>query len=168
MDDIKRIAQSTLQEAGVHSITIKNKLYTIELLPATQAFAVATQLLKVCLPAIGAFGDGVRNKELIMPEDDTMYTQMSVLLVRQMNDISVMDVLTLLGQGITCNGTTVILDDEFKGNLGGMVMLLEFILRENCGSFFTDYLQAKGIDLPSLKEKFLKMQEQTTTQSEEQ
>ncbi len=151
MDDIKRIAQSALAEAGVHSVNIKGKTYTIELLPATQAFAVAIQLSKVFLPAIGAIADGTAKRDSILPEDDNLFTDAAVLLVGQLGNISILDTVTLLTQKITVEGKLVKIDEEFKGNLGGLVCLLEFVLRENCGSLFTDYLQAKGLSAGLLK-----------------
>lgn len=149
-DDISKIAQSTLNQAGVHSVKIKNSTYTIELLPATQAFAVATQLLKVFLPAIGAYVDGAKREKLVLPEENEMFAGVGLLLVGQLDKISVLDIVTLLTQNIKKQGTVIDIDTEFKGNLGGLVALIEYVLVENCGSFFTDYLQAKGISLPSL------------------
>lgn len=151
MDDISKIAQNALDQAGVHSITIKEKVYTIELLPATQSFAIATQLLKVFLPALGAWADGSKKEGLILPEENEMFAGMGLLLVGQMDKISILDIVTLLTQKIKCGGEVINVDNEFKGNLGGLVVLLEYILTQNCGSFFMDYLQAKGLSLPSLK-----------------
>jgi hypothetical protein len=150
-DDIANIAKSTLDQAGVHSIKIKDRVYTIELLKATEAFAVATQLLKVALPAIGAWVDGSRKEGLVLPEENEMFAGVGLLLVGQLDKISVLDIVTLLTQKIKKNGNDVDVDTEFKGDLGGFVALLEFVLKENCGSFFIDYLQTKGITLPSLK-----------------
>ena len=151
MNDIAKIAQTTLEQAGVHSTTIKDKTYTIELLPATQSFAVATQLLKVALPAIGAYVDGAKKEGIVLPEENEMFAGVALLLVNQLDKISVLDIITLLTQNIKKDGQVIDVNEEFKGNLGGLIALLEFILKENCGSFFTDYLQAKGISLPSLK-----------------
>jgi hypothetical protein len=166
MDDIKKITQAALAQAGVHSINIKGKTYTIELLPATQAFAVAIQLVKVALPTIGAIVDGTKKQDLILPEEDNLFTDAAVLLVAQMNNISVLDIVQLLTQKITLDGKAVNIDDEFKGNLGGLVCLLEFTLKENVGDFFTEYLQAKGISIQSLKD-LMGTKEETTSPSEE-
>lgn len=150
-DDIAKIAQATLEQAGVHSIKIKDSTYTIELLPATQALAVATQLLKVAAPALGAWADSKNKAELILPEENDTFAVIGSLLVGQLDKISVLDIVTLLTQNIKKNGEVINIDTEFRGNLGGLIAILEFILKENCGSFFTDYLQAKGLSLPSLK-----------------
>lgn len=156
MNDIAKIAQSTLQQAGVHSTTIKDQTYTIELLPATQSFAIATQLLKVVLPAIGAYVDGTKKEGLVLPEENEIFAGVGLLLVNQLDKVSVLDIVTLLTQNIKKSGKVIDVNEEFKGNLGGLIALLEFILKENCGSFFTDYLQAKGISLPSLKKVITK------------
>lgn len=166
MDDIKKITQATLAQAGVHSIEIKGKTYTIELLPATQAFAVAIQLVKIALPTIGAIVDGTKKQDSILPEEDNLFTDAAVLLVTQMNNISVLDIVQLLTQKITVDGKSVEIDTEFKGNLGGLVLLLEFIIKENVGDFFTEYLQGKGISIQTLKDLVVK-KEETTSPSEE-
>lgn len=149
-DDIKKIAESALKKAGKHQIKIKDKTYTIKLLPATQALAVATQLFKVALPALGAWADGSKREGLVLPEEDSMFTEMAVLIVSQLEKVSVLDLVTLLSQDITCNGDDVDINEEFKGNLAGLLILLEFILKENCGPFMKEWLEAKGLSLPSL------------------
>lgn len=151
-NDIKRLAQTALEGSGVHSVDIKGKTYTIELLPATQAFAVAIQLSKVFLPAIGALVDGTSKQGAILPEDDNLFTDAAVLLVGQMENISILDLVTLLTQKITVDGKAVNIDEDFKGNLGGLVRLLEYVLKENVGDFFIEYLQAKGISTQTLKD----------------
>jgi len=150
-DDIANIAQSALKESGIHSTTIGTSTYTIELLPAVQAFAVGTQLLKVFLPALGAYIDGSKKEKLVLPEDNDMFTEVGLLLVSQLDKVSVVDLVSALTLNVKKEGQPVDVNKEFMGNLGGFAALLEFILKENCGSFFTDYLQAKGISLPSLK-----------------
>lgn len=151
MSDIKRIAERATKEAGLHTIKIKDKNYTIKLLPATKALAVATELFKVVLPSITAWFEGSSKKDLLLPEDDDTYTQAAMLLVNQMDKTSVLDLVDILSENITCNGSPVDIDDEFKGNLGGLLILLEFVLKENVGPLFKDWLEAKGIVLPSLK-----------------
>jgi hypothetical protein len=151
MDDIKRIASMALEEVGVLSILINNKTYTIELLPATQAFAVAMQLGKIFLPAIGAIVDGTGKQDTILPEDDNLFADAAILLVGQLENVSVLDLITLLTQKITCEGKPITIDDEFKGKLGGLVLLLEFVLKENCGDLLFGYLQGKGINSQTLK-----------------
>ncbi len=167
LSDIQRITQDTLATAGVHSVTIKGKTYTIELLPATQAFAVAVQLMKIALPTIGAIVDGTSKQSNVLPEDDNLFTDAAVHLVGQMENISVLDIVTLLTQKITVDGNPIDIDEEFKGSLGSFVRLLEFILKENCGSFFTEYLEAKGISPQLLKDLMVK-REDTTSKSNEQ
>lgn len=151
-NDIQKLSQGILSNAGVHSIQIKSKTYTIELMPATQAFAVATQLVKVVLPAMGAIFDGTKKQDMILPEDDNLFTDAAVLLVSGIDNVSVLQIIELLTQKITVDGVVISVDEEFKGNLGGFVLLLEFILKENVGDFFTEYLQGKGISMQSLKE----------------
>jgi hypothetical protein len=163
-DDIKRIAQSALEEAGVHSVEIKGKTYVIELLPATQAFAVAIQLAKVCLPAVGALVDGGSKQDLVLPEDDNLWTDAAVLLVGQLENVSILDLVKLLTQKITVDGKAINVDEDFKGNLGGLVRLLEYILKENVGDFFIEYLQAKGISTQSLM-GLLEKKEETSKES---
>lgn len=165
-NDIKRIAEQSLAAAGLHSINIKGKNYTVELLPATQAFAVAIQLSKVFMPAIGAYIDGAKKQSRVLPEDDNLFADAAVHLVSQMENVSVLDIVTLLTSNITLDGAPVNIDTEFRGNLGGLVRLLEFVLKENCGDLFFDYLQAKGINTKSLKDMLATQRVDTSSQSE--
>ena len=146
--DITKIAEKTLQQAGHHSVVIGNKSYTIELLPATTALVVATELFKVCLPAFAAYGDSARKEGLVLPEEDNVFTESAMLLVSQMDKLSVLEVVETLTKKVYADSLPVDVDKEFKGNVGGLLMLLEFILRQNIGPLFQDWLAAKGISLP--------------------
>lgn len=159
MSDIKKIAASVTKEAGLHTITIKDKKYTIELLPARQALAIATELFKVVLPSFAAWGDASKREGLILPEDDNLYTEAAMLLVNQMDKISVADLVEVLTQNIYCNGEVIDVDKEFRGNIGGFLMLLEFIFKENIGPLFTDWLTAKGLSIPSLHSQTQKQED---------
>jgi hypothetical protein len=150
MSDIASIAAKTLEQAGVHSVTIKDKAYTITLLPATQSLAVATQLFKLFLPSLGAYFDSAESADLVLPEDSNPFTEICLLLVGQLDKISVLEIVTILTQGIKRNGVDIDVDEEFKGDLAGLLTILEYILRENCGNFLADWLAVKGITLPSM------------------
>lgn len=152
MDDIKKIAAETLKQAGLHEKTIDGQKYKIKLLPATQSLAIATTLMKLVLPSLGAYADGMRAKEFTLPEELTTFTEISSLLVRQMDNVSVIDLVNLLLSEVTKDGLPIDHNEEFRGKLGGYVSLIEFALMENCGDFFTGYLKEKGIDLPTLSQ----------------
>ncbi len=150
-NDLERIKESVLQKAGIHEKTIGGKTYKITLLPATSALAVATQLMKLALPSIGAFVDGMKKEEITLPEDNMVFTEVATLFVQQLGQVSILDLAGLLLSNVTRDGVDVDVDVEFRGNLGGLVTLLEFSLKENCGDFFTEYLKEKDIDLPALR-----------------
>lgn len=150
MSDISKIAQNTMQQAGVHTITIKDKQYTIELLPAISSLAIATQIFKVVLPALGAYGDASRREGLVLPEEDDLYTQVALLLVGQLDKVSVVELVQALTQNIKSNGVNIDVDKEFRGNLGGLLILIEFILKENIGPLLEDWLKEKGLEIPSV------------------
>lgn len=160
-DVISKIAENATKEAGLHSTTIKDKTYTIELLPATQALAIGLELFKTVLPSFAAWGDYVRKEEVILPEEDNIYTEVSMLLVNQADKLNSTDLVKVLTQKVYSNGVPVDVDREFMGNVGGLVILLEFIIKENIGPFFKEWLEKKGLIIPSLFSQ--KTQEETST-----
>lgn len=148
MNDIQKIAESSLTQAGYHSVTIKEKKYTIELLPATQALAIGMQIFKTVLPAFASWADSSEREDYILPEENSMYTEIALLLVNQLDKISVLDLVTVLTKDVYFNGAKVDIDNEFKGNIGGLLILLEFILKENIGPLLKDWFEEKGFKIP--------------------
>lgn len=161
--EIAKIAADTMQKAGLHQVEIKDQMYTIELLPATTALAVATDLFKVAAPAFAAFFEGTERKDIVMPEEDNTYTQVAILLVNHMDKVSVLELVNIITSKVYKNSVPIDVDEEFKGNLGGLMILLEFILKENTGPLLKDWFEAKGLIAP-----FRSNQEQEKEETSEQ
>lgn len=150
-NDIKNLANAIKKDAGLgNSIVIGEATYTVELLPAKQAFVIATELFKVVAPALGSWADHQKNDGLLLPEEQNLFTEMAVLLTRQLDNLGVADILDVLTNKVYKDGTLVDVDKEFRGNVGGLFALVEFSLKANIGPLFTGWLAAKGLSLPSL------------------
>lgn len=150
--DIAKLAAEANKKAGIHSIEISGKTYEIKLMKSRAALAVALSLAKAVAPAIAAWADNGRKQDIILPEEDNMYTEVAIHLVSGLDKISVIELVGAITEGTQKpDGTIVDIDEEFKGNLGGLVQLLEYCLKENCGDFFIQYLKGKGIEVPFTK-----------------
>lgn len=149
LSDIAKLAEEANKKAGYHTIEICGKQYRIKLMKSRAALAIALSIAKVIAPALAAWADSEKNKEFILPEEDNLYTEVALHLVNGLDKISVIDLVGHLTEGTECQGNIVDIDEDFKGNIGGLVKLVEFSLKENCGDFFITYLKEKGISLPS-------------------
>ena len=150
MNDIENIANEVMAQQGYKQIMLEEGMYAIKLLPSTQGIGLAFNLIRVFLPSIGAWADGEKKEGLILPEDNSMFSEVAMLLVGQMDRIDLSQVIkTLVGTALL-NNKPIDFEKHFVGNYGSLIELVEFALKENFGSFFTSYLRKKGIDLGSL------------------
>lgn len=148
--DLQHIASEALSDAGVKELRIGDRTYSLSLLPASKGIIVAQQLIKTFLPSLASLADNFQKEDMVMPEDMSMYTEVSMLLVSQMDKIDILKIIGLLLNDLQSDGVPVNFDVEFRGSYGNLIRLLEFSIKENFGSFFTDYLKAKGLEIPSL------------------
>ena len=146
-DELQQIAEKVLEEEGCVNKNISGKLYTIKLLPAMQGVSLCNRLFRTFVPAIGAWFDGGRREGLILPEDDSMFTEIAMILSNKIDELGLEDVIRALCFDLKCNGVVIDFDNHFRGNYSDLVTVLEIALRENFGSFFTEYLKEKGLDL---------------------
>lgn len=144
MSDIKKFAESAQKKAGMHSVTINNKEYTIQLLPARQAAMIGAEIFKLIAPSVGAWFDSENKQGFVLPEDISTFTEVSMLLVNQMDKVSVADIIEALTTNVSCNGQQVDIDMEFRGNIKGLIELIKFSLRENIGPF-SDWPEMMGL-----------------------
>ncbi len=150
--DLEKIAKQVKDRIGLKGIELDGKNYEITLLDGKVAAVLSLELFKVVLPAMASMKDSNDAAPNCLPEDQAMYTDMCMLLVSQSDKMGFKGLLDTLTLGVTVDGQPCDVDVEFRGKVGYLFALLEYILRENCGSLFTHYLQAKGFDLPSLME----------------
>jgi hypothetical protein len=67
-----------------------------------------------------------------------------MLLVKQMENFKIDSLIDDLTQGVTCNGQPVDIDEEFKGDIAGLIKLIKFSLEKNIGPF-TDWPEMMGL-----------------------
>jgi hypothetical protein len=150
MSEIQNIANDVMAKQGYKQIMLDEGMYAIKLLPSTQGIALALNLIRVFLPSIGAWADGEKKEGLILPEDNSMFSEVAMLLVGQMDRIDLSDVIKTLVGNTLLNNQPINFEEHFVGNYGTLIELVEFALKENFGSFFTTYLRKKGIVLGEL------------------
>lgn len=116
--------------------TINGRKYQIQLLPALKAVGMAKTLSKVVLPALGGTIDGMRDDGFNgVPKT---FTDLALVICTQLDGLDLEDIIQSLLEGCSCDGTDVVdLDSHFQGELGELVGVLEFALKENFSSFFT-------------------------------
>lgn len=138
--------------AQTTSKTISNgKNITIKLLPAvTQGIPVARRLMNVLAPIVGGTLDGMRHDELFHGAPKT-FSDMALLVCKQLEGIDAPSLINTLLSGMEVDGKSVNIDEYFSANYGEMLEILEFALKENFSSFFTDsgmkarFLQVVGM-----------------------
>lgn len=151
-------------QSGFKTVTIKEKQYTYELLPALTAARVGVSLLEMFLPALGSAVDGFRRKDYVLPEEDNILSEIALQLTMSLGKADVVDVIQTMMFNVTCGSTKVTdLNRHFQGDLSGMILLLEDTLKENFGELFLGYCKAKGFAIPSLKDLFQRGQEEQST-----
>lgn len=118
------------------SKVINGKKYQITMLPALKAVGVGKKLLKVVLPAIGGTIDGLREDNIY--GTPKTFTDVAVALCTQLDDIDLDELIYALLNEASCEGKTIRdIDSHFQGEIGELIGVLEFALRENFSSFFT-------------------------------
>jgi len=116
---------------------IDGVVYKIKLLNTSEAFLSGQELLKLTLPSMGAFADGVKTMDDPF-SDQTTFTAISYSLVKQLGDVNTLSIIKLLLHDATANDDVINFESYFRGKLGLLVNVVEFAMMENYGSLFTD------------------------------
>ena len=146
MDNISAIADSVMVEEGYTLKEINGDVYRLKMLPAMQGVSLAKRILKAVVPLIGMWADGEKKEEFILPEEDDLFTELALLFTSKVDELNVEEVISALMNELTCNGVEVDFNTHFRKNYCNLLLLLEESIKENFGSFFVDYLKAKGIN----------------------
>lgn len=149
------IAQQAAALAGIKQKTIQGKVYSIKLLPASQGLTVGQNIIKGFAPALGVLFDSKLEEDSLFPEEQTVFTDLAIAVVRQMDSLELTSVIQLLMQGLSCDGQAVDFDTHFAGNYAALLSVVEYSLRENFGDFFTLYLKEKGLEIHTLREMMM-------------
>lgn len=153
MDAQSRV-QQIAQQVGLRQLTLNGKVYSIKLLPASKGMSVSSRLIKALGPAFGVMLDS--NNEDLFPEQVSMFTDLAIAIVRQLDELQLETTIKELLGCLSCDGQTVNFDEHFAGNYGELIAVTEYALKENFGDFFTEYLRAKGLETHTLREMLLK------------
>lgn len=125
------------KQAGISSVTIKDDEYTVHLLPTTVGLAMSLEISKLLMPSLGAGIDGFRHDE-ILHGAPTTFADLGKLLVGQMGDVKIVEMIKALLGNVEVSGKKIDFDTKFRGNYGTLLQLVEFALKENFESFFTE------------------------------
>jgi len=124
-------------EFDVVSKNIDGVEYTIRLLNTSEAYLSGQKLLQLALPVMGAFADGVSDLDDPLKESSA-FTAMAFHMAKQLGDVNTLGIIILLLDGATANGVPINFEKYFRGKLGLLVHVIEFAIKENYGSLFTD------------------------------
>jgi len=157
--------QQIVQQAGHRQLVLNGKTYSVKLLPATKGMSVSARIIKAVGPAFGVLLDS--SNEDLFPEEISMFTDLAVAVVRQLDELQMEITIKELLGGLSCDGQSVNFDEHFAGNYGELIAVTEYALKENFGDFFTEYLKAKGLEIHTLREMFQKNKEEKPEELED-
>ena len=155
----------TKPKTRLRTTIINNKEYAIQILTTSLGIKVKEKIIRAFGPTIGVALDYMEKGNDLLPDEFNMFTDLSIALVSNITQLDVVTTIQLLLADSYCEGQRVDFEEHFAGNYGELYTLVEFALKENFGNFFTDYLQAKGLSVESLKAMVPKAQ--TTEESSE-
>jgi hypothetical protein len=163
------ILQNAKKASGTHQFQLNDSgsFYTMQLLPATTGLSIGLELIKMAAPVLGILADSSDEENTLISNDSTMFFEASTVLVSSMGDIDTVNLVKILLNELKFNGTEVVFDTHFRANYGELIAVLEVSLRENFGDFFTSYLKAKGLEIPTLG-NLMKNKAAAPPESEEQ
>ena len=153
--DFSTLNQEALVKEGFVSITIEGVVYSAKLIPAIQGIALGNRLIQAALPAIGAWKDGIDRADLVAPEDESLYTDIAILVSTKLGDLGIEDIFLTLTKDMKVDGVEMDFDVQFRGKYTTLIEVITFCLKENFGDFFTSFLKNKGVDLQKMVEDTL-------------
>ena len=148
--DFSTLDQEALVREGYVSKTIDGVVYSAKLIPAIQGVALGNRLIQAALPAIGAWKDGVDKADTVSPEEESMYTDIAILISTKLGDLGVEDIFLTLTNEMKVDGLNIDFDSQFRGKYDVLLEVITFCIKENFGDFFTSFLKNKGIDLQKM------------------
>ena len=125
------------KQSGIATKEVNCTDYTIQLLPATSGLAMSLEISKLLAPSVGAGLDGFGHDELLHGKATT-FSGVAKLLATQLGTVDVSGMVKALLNNLEADGKKVNFDTHFRGNYGDLIQLIEFALKENFESFFTE------------------------------
>jgi len=152
---------------------ISGRVYSIVPLNATIGLDISQKIFKTFGPALGVLIDTAGGSSSV--EDEAMnldleredlWMELAMALTSSLDSLDLTETSKTLMKGVYCDGAEISYERHFAGNYGEYIAVLEFILKENFGSFFTGYLKAKGIEIHTLRTMMSRKKEQNQEESE--
>ena len=145
------LVQEAAAEAGINQKTIGGRTYSLKLLPARKGMAMGKRIIQAFGPALGVILDSNAETDVIFGEEQNLCTDLAIAIVGQLDELAIeQTVLDLLG-GMTCDGQPIAFDSHFAAKYTILLEVITWAIKENFGDFFTGWLKAKGLSIPTLK-----------------
>lgn len=110
--------------------------YAVRLLPASDGFIIASEILKLVAPALGSGVDGLKNDAVF--EQPKTFNDVAVSLITQMDKVDILKHIKRLLKDSTADSESIQFESYFMANYGRLIKVVEFALEANFSSFFTD------------------------------
>ena len=146
---IADIAAQVMSQKGYRDKAIDGAVYSVKMLPAFTGIAVGKKLSELALPVITMIVDQEGNADT-WDADSTPLTSIALVLSSQLDKVDVVETVQQLLGGCLKDGQAVDINTEFAAKYDALFELIAFALQENFGSFFTKFLKAKGLEIPSV------------------
>lgn len=138
----------------IREAQINGKTYMIQLLTTSLGIRVKEKIIKAFGPMLGVSLDYAQKGDDLLPEELNVFTDLSIALVSNLDKLDVVTTIQLLLAESWCDGQKIDFEEHFAGNYSELYQLVELALKENFGSFFTEYFKAKGLPIEALKGMF--------------
>ena len=143
--------QDHMLKHGVKQQTINGKSYSLTHLPASVGFVTFLQLVELFGTSTASIIDNSAREDFVLPEENYLFTQATQLLIEKIaQKEEVLNMVMKLTSTVSCDGKAVDFDTHFAGNYGELVLIVEWVLKENFKDAFTCWLKAKGLSIPTL------------------
>lgn len=146
--------------SGIIRHQIGDDVYTIKLMPSIKAWAIAEDIGEMILPVLGTIFDGEEG----MGEDT--WLNVGLLISKSIKELKLQARAKEFLIGATKNGIPINVDADFLGAKGLKVLseLVELALKVNVLDFLFEWLEEKGLKIPSLN-SLMTSQEKTINAS---
>jgi hypothetical protein len=160
--------EQVAHDMGLRTTQIGGRSYSLVLMPAYPAMELAKEMVILVAPTMSSIFDKIRNKEMVLPEEDMSFTEIAFVFVKQLSGVNIEHFANRLLFEVNCDGKRIDPSNHFRGKLKDLMVLLEFAIKENgILDFFPDLLREKGFEIPTLSQMVVmaktKKEEPTTT-----
>ena len=148
MIDLEKIQQ----ENGILNKTICGEVYSTEVIPATIGLHILKELMALFENSLGALVDGFRNQDLVLPEDDNLWTRVLAHFTSRIMEQDVVALIKQLLTNVKVNDQPLDFDKHFAAAYHKLALVVEWIFTANFKEPFIFWLKEKGFIIPSLSQ----------------